>query len=93
MHHRLNAYEFEQTPGDGEGSLACCLPWGGKESDMSERLNNIKINFLVTPLQKEHRIVVEFMDFDPDFLNPDSSSYLGVRFWMVHVNSPYHIFL
>ena len=26
-----------QAPGDGEGqgSLACCSPWGGKESDMT----------------------------------------------------------
>ena len=32
-HHRLNAHEFEQTPGDseGQGSLACCSPWGHKE--------------------------------------------------------------
>ena len=41
-HHRLNGHEFEQTQGDGEGqgSLACCSPWGHKESDMTERLNN-----------------------------------------------------
>ena len=28
--------------GDGErqGSLACCSPWGRKESDMTERQNN-----------------------------------------------------
>ena len=34
-HHRLKGHEFEQTPGDGEeqGSLACCSPWGHKESD------------------------------------------------------------
>ena len=40
-HHQLNGHEFEQTPGDGEGqgSLACCSPWGHKESDMTERLN------------------------------------------------------
>ena len=25
--------------GDGQGSLACCSPWGHKESDMTERLN------------------------------------------------------
>ena len=33
--HWLNGHEFEQTPGDSEGqrSLACCSPWGGKESD------------------------------------------------------------
>ena len=41
-HHWLNGHEFEQTPGDGEGqgSLMCCRPWGRKELDMSERLNN-----------------------------------------------------
>ena len=41
-HHRLNGHEFEQAPGDGEGqgSLACCSPWGHKESDMTEQLNN-----------------------------------------------------
>ena len=40
-HHRLNGHEFEQTPGggDGQGSMACCSPWGRKESDMTERLN------------------------------------------------------
>ena len=28
----------EQAPGvgDGQGSLACCSPWGRKESDVSE---------------------------------------------------------
>ena len=40
-HHRLNGHEFEQAPGDGQGSLVCSSPWGGKESDMTERLNNI----------------------------------------------------
>ena len=31
-----------QTPGEGEGQggLACCGPWGHKESDTTERLNN-----------------------------------------------------
>ena len=40
-HHRLNGDEFEQTPGigDGQRSLACCSPWGRKESDMTEKLN------------------------------------------------------
>ena len=26
--------------GDGQGGLACCSPWGHKESDTTERLNN-----------------------------------------------------
>ena len=34
-HHRLAGHEFEQAPGvgDGQGSLACCSPWGQKELD------------------------------------------------------------
>ena len=46
----INGHEFEWTPGvgDGQGSLACCSPWGHKELDMTEWLNwmlfpNIKI--------------------------------------------------
>ena len=41
-HQRLNGHEFEQVPGDGEGqgSLVCCSPWGHKELDMTEGLNN-----------------------------------------------------
>ena len=26
--------------GEGQGSLACCSPWGRRESDTTERLNN-----------------------------------------------------
>ena len=39
-HHRLNGQEFEQTLGDseGQGSLACCSPWGRKESDTTEQV-------------------------------------------------------
>ena len=41
-HHRLNGHESEQAPGDGQGqeSLACCCPWGHKELDTTEQLNN-----------------------------------------------------
>ena len=48
-HHRLNGHEFKQTLGDsqGQGSLMCCSPWGHKELDMTERLNNNN---------KEHRL-------------------------------------
>ena len=40
--HQLDGHEFEQTLGiaDGQGSLVCCSPWGHKELDMTERLNN-----------------------------------------------------
>ena len=41
-HHRLNGHEFGWTLGDseGQGSLVCSSPWGHKESDMTEQLNN-----------------------------------------------------
>ena len=37
-HHQLDGPEFEQAlgVGDGQGSLACCSPWGRKESDTTE---------------------------------------------------------
>ena len=40
-HHWLDEHEFGQAPGvgDGQGGLACCSPWGHKESDMTEQLN------------------------------------------------------
>ena len=40
-HHRPNRDEFEQTlgVGDGQEGLACCGPWGHKESDMTKQLN------------------------------------------------------
>ena len=41
-HHQFNGHEFEQVPGDSEGQrgLAWCSPWGHKESDMTEQVNN-----------------------------------------------------
>ena len=37
-HHQIKGHEFEQTLRDseGQGSLARCIPWGLKESDMTE---------------------------------------------------------
>ena len=43
-HYQLDGHEFEQASGvgDGQGSLACCTPWGCKESDTTDwtELNN-----------------------------------------------------
>ena len=48
-HHQLDGHEFEQAPrdGEGQGSLTCCSPWGHKESDTTEQLNN-NLNFRCT---------------------------------------------
>ena len=37
-HYQLNGHEFEQTleVDEGQGSLACCCPWGRKESSTTE---------------------------------------------------------
>ena len=45
-HHQLNRHEFEKAPGnaDGQGTQACCSPWGCKESDTTEWLNWTKLN-------------------------------------------------
>ena len=46
-HHRLSGHEFEEILGDAElqESLECCSPWGRKESDTTERMNNM-VNLL-----------------------------------------------
>ena len=52
-HHQLNGHEFDQTPEDteGQGSLACCSPWGCKESDTTKQLNNPALeNALLTKM-------------------------------------------
>jgi len=58
-HHRLDGHEFEEALGDGEGqgSLVCCSPWGHKESDMTERLNN----------NKKYLKIIYFKDFFKNF--------------------------
>ena len=40
-YHQLDGHEFEQALGadDGQVSLACCSPWGCKESNTTELLN------------------------------------------------------
>ena len=45
-HHQLDGHEFEQVlgVGDGQGSLACCSPWGRKESDVTEQLNKVNLD-------------------------------------------------
>ena len=39
-HHQLDGHELVQAlgVGEGQGSLACCSPWGCEESDMTESL-------------------------------------------------------
>ena len=55
-HHQVNGHEFEQALGDGEGQggLACCSPWGRKESDTTERLNWNDVSLIYLISEYEH---------------------------------------
>ena len=57
-HHRLDGHEFEQASGidDGQGSLACCSPWGFKELDMTEQLHNNNNEFLSCKVNHPHML-------------------------------------
>ena len=61
-HHRLNEHEFEQAlgVGDGQGGLACCSPWGCKESDVTERLNwtELLTEIQVKPWLRHYQILL-----------------------------------
>ena len=48
-HHWLDGYEFEWTPGvgDGQGGLVCCDSWGRKELDTTEQLNWTELCFFI----------------------------------------------
>ena len=65
-HHQLDGREFEWTPGvgNGQGGLACCNSWGCKESDMTERLNWIELNWTICFL---------LQSYAPETSSPQSS--------------------
>ena len=47
-HHKLDGHELERAVGvgDGQESLVCSSPWGCKESDMTEQLNQTNIHYV-----------------------------------------------
>ena len=56
-HCRHGGPEFEQALGvsDGQGTLVCCSPWGGKESDITGHLNCIaSLDFPGASIGKEY---------------------------------------
>ena len=59
-HHRFYGHEFEQAPGvgDGQGSLACCSPWGHKKLDRTEWLNCIELNWMTVMCPKKSVISI-----------------------------------
>ena len=57
-HYQLNGHEFEQAPGDGEGqgSLACYSPWGRKEWDTTEWVNDKTFRLLCSCGKKKNSV-------------------------------------
>ena len=55
QHHLLDGHEFEQAQGvgEGQGSLVYCSPWGGKEADMTKRLNNSYLSIYLSVRERE----------------------------------------
>ena len=58
-HHQLNGHEFQQTQGDScrHRSLACCSPWGHKESDKTATENTSQS--VTLPVFSSSRIVLK----------------------------------
>ena len=74
-HYRLNEPEFELAPGvGGQGSLACCSPWGCKESDTTEQL---LLTTLIGP-HLEVKLLGHVRLSDCMDCNPPGSSVRGI---------------
>ena len=84
----FNGHEFEQTLGDGggQGSLACCSPWGHKESEMIYRLNNIPRSEI-----GDHMVVLLLFYF---FFTLNISLllffYFTILYWFCHTSTCIH---
>ena len=73
-------HEFEKTPGDseGQGSLECCSPWGHKELDTTERLdNNILMSWTLTTFTTCMRVCAKSLPSCPTLCDPVDCSPPG----------------
>ena len=109
QHLQLNGHEFQQIRGDGEGhgSLACCSPWGYKESDRTGRLNNKAVRnrrwgtkllgfwFLPFALVQSHMLVSESSNWVWQFRG--FVAFFLIRNYkgnsIVWINTRYRVFL
>ena len=92
-HHWLNGREFKQSLGDGEGHgrLVRCSPWGCKESETTERLNNNyywvpMVNFLLLR-EKRFLHVCLFPSWSCSsylLIGPGPRSILNKRLMLLH---------
>ena len=65
-HHLVNGHELGQILGNskGQGGLTCCSPWGCKESDVTQQLNDNKMVIL------RHRAGSDTGSFGPETISP-----------------------
>ena len=104
-HHQLNGHELEQIPGDGEGqgSPVCCSPWGCRESDTTEWLNNSN-TAAATPAKSLQSCPTLCDPIDgsppgspvPGTLQAKTLEWVAIAFsnawkWKVKVKSPSHV--
>ena len=90
VHYQLNRHEFEQAPGvgDGRGSLACCSPWGRKESGRTEDWTDwwrLFSSVCTEDLPIKHSLICwclvvsnSLVESDPMDCNPPGSSLHGI---------------
>ena len=78
-HHRLNGHESEQATADGEGqgSLVCCSPWGRKELEMNEQLNDTSDSIIATAVDNSFQSRPTLCN--PMDCSPQGSSVHGIR--------------
>ena len=76
-HHWLHGHELEQILGEskGQGSLVCCSPWGYKESDMMQQLNNNNMESFLSFLSN-----LRYMYMEPSWFFL-CSNWMGHCFW------------
>ena len=86
-HYWLDGHEFEQALGDDEGwgSLACCSPWGRKESDMTEWLNNNKILLSAYSVPGEWSINTHILDeWNMVLIHRNFRTSMESRYWHIY---------
>ena len=95
-YHWLNGHEFEQALGDSEGqrSMVCCSPWGHRESDVTERLNNryfllsVTKNCVPSSLSYDLSTSLFIWEPDSDTLKGLTSFGISSTWWSYFLQEP-----
>ena len=91
-HHRLSGYKFEEALrySEGQGSLMCCSPWGRKELDTTERLNNKQNEYASTDAGEDARRTLRLMDPSVSIITAKGPPRpIGPWIWILSYCSPH----